>query len=225
MALMQQNRLMPADISGLLLAATFCSMLLTPLLLRAAPRVAAHLHRKPNEEAQLDQISALNAGLSGHVVICGYGRVGQSIGRFLRREGQAFVALDDDPVIIQEANGGDPGTRRQECQQYVAIDNSHAPGQRQRQQEGQHYRHPASPWGWHLVGAALVGYVHEAATQCVTANRRRQEQRDHEDAKQQGKRLHPWPCSRYQRAVSRRASSTLTGGVHPSRRSVLSMSN
>ncbi|WLH11139.1 monovalent cation:proton antiporter-2 (CPA2) family protein [Pseudomonas hefeiensis] len=107
MALMQQNRLMPADISGLLLAATFCSMLLTPLLLRAAPRIAARLHRKPNEEAQLDQISALNADLSGHVVICGYGRVGQSIGRFLRRENQAFVALDDDPVIIQEASVGE----------------------------------------------------------------------------------------------------------------------
>jgi CPA2 family monovalent cation:H+ antiporter-2 len=107
MALMQQNRLMPADISGLLLAATFCSMLLTPLLLRAAPRIAARLHRKPNEEAQLDQISALNADLSGHVVICGYGRVGQSIGRFLRRERQAFVALDDDPVIIQEASVGE----------------------------------------------------------------------------------------------------------------------
>lgn len=107
MALMQQNRLMPADISGLLLAATFCSMLLTPLLLRAAPHIAARLHRKPNEEAQLDQISALNADLSGHVVICGYGRVGQSIGRFLRREHQAFVALDDDPVIIQEASVGE----------------------------------------------------------------------------------------------------------------------
>jgi len=107
MALMQQNRLMPADISSLLLAATFCSMLLTPLLLRAAPHIAARLHRKPSEEAQLDQISALNAGLSGHVVICGYGRVGQSIGRFLRREGQAFVALDEDPVIIQEAAVGE----------------------------------------------------------------------------------------------------------------------
>jgi len=107
MALMQQNRLMPADLGGLLLAATFTSMLLTPLLLRAAPGIAARLHRKPNEAAQLDQISALNAGLSNHVIICGYGRVGQSIGRFLRREDQAFVALDDDPVIIQEATVGE----------------------------------------------------------------------------------------------------------------------
>ncbi|MNM91673.1 hypothetical protein D3C81_1039790 [compost metagenome] len=88
-------------------------------------------------------------------------------------------------MIIQETNGGDPGARRQEGQQYVTIDNSHAPGQRQGQQEGQHYRHTPAPWGWYLVGAALVRYVHEAATQCVTTNRRRQEQRDHEDAKQQ----------------------------------------
>ncbi|NWA00052.1 monovalent cation:proton antiporter-2 (CPA2) family protein [Pseudomonas gingeri] len=107
MAQMQQNQLMPADISGLLLAATFCSMVLTPLLLRAAPRIAARLHRKPNQEAQLEEISALNAELHGHVVICGYGRVGQSIGRFLRREQQRFVALDDDPVRVREAAAGE----------------------------------------------------------------------------------------------------------------------
>jgi len=103
MAQMQQNNLMPADLGALLLAATFCSMLLTPLMLRAAPRIAAALHRKPNEEAQIEQISALNAGLDQHVVICGYGRVGQSIGRFMRNAGQPYIALDNDPVRIQEA--------------------------------------------------------------------------------------------------------------------------
>ncbi|MHC8301056.1 cation:proton antiporter [Pseudomonas sp. ZS1P83] len=103
MAQMQLNKLMPADLGGLLLAATFCSMLVTPLLLRAAPRIATRLHRKPNEEAKLEEISALNAGLHSHVVICGYGRVGQSIGRFLRYEHQPYIALDSDPVRVQEA--------------------------------------------------------------------------------------------------------------------------
>lgn len=107
MAQMQQSKLMPAEISGLLLAATFCSMLLTPLLLRAAPAIALRLHRKPNQEARLEEITALNAELQGHVVICGYGRVGQSIGRFLRQERQAFIALDDDPVRVQEAAAGE----------------------------------------------------------------------------------------------------------------------
>ncbi|WP_213940783.1 monovalent cation:proton antiporter-2 (CPA2) family protein [Pseudomonas sp. dw_612] len=107
MAQMQQNKLMPADLGGLLLAATFCSMLVTPLLLRAAPSIAARLHRKPNEEAKLEEISALNAGLHGHVVICGYGRVGQSIGRFLHNAQLTYIALDNDPVRVQEAAAGE----------------------------------------------------------------------------------------------------------------------
>nr|WP_256348869.1 monovalent cation:proton antiporter-2 (CPA2) family protein [Pseudomonas sp. PDM24] len=103
MTQMQQNKLMPADFGGLLLAATFCSMLVTPLLLRAAPHIATRLHHKPNEEAELEKISALNAGLHNHVVICGYGRVGQSIGRVLRNVDQPYIALDTDPVRVQEA--------------------------------------------------------------------------------------------------------------------------
>lgn len=103
MAQMQINALIPPDIAGYLLAATFCSMLLTPLLLRAAPRIAASLHRKPNQEIELEAIAAHSAELHGHVVMCGYGRVGQSIGRFLHRENKAFIALDYDPQRIEEA--------------------------------------------------------------------------------------------------------------------------
>ncbi|WP_322844302.1 monovalent cation:proton antiporter-2 (CPA2) family protein [Pseudomonas sp. B33.4] len=107
MAQMQQNSMMPEALGDLLLAATFCSMLLTPLLLRAAPRIAAVLHRKPNQEAQIEEISALNADLNQHVVICGYGRVGQSIGRFMRNARQSYIALDNDPVRVQEAASGE----------------------------------------------------------------------------------------------------------------------
>ncbi|SDS66058.1 monovalent cation:H+ antiporter-2, CPA2 family [Pseudomonas sp. Z003-0.4C(8344-21)] len=107
MAQMQQNRMLPEGLGDLLLAATFCSMLLTPLLLRAAPRIAAALHRKPNQEAQIEEISALNADLNQHVVICGYGRVGQSIGRFMSNARQPYIALDNDPVRVQEATHGE----------------------------------------------------------------------------------------------------------------------
>ncbi|POA76012.1 monovalent cation:proton antiporter-2 (CPA2) family protein [Pseudomonas sp. DP16D-R1] len=103
MAQMQQNDLMPAGLGSLLLAATFCSMVVTPSLLRAAPWIATHLHRKPNEEVKLEEISALNAEVQGHVVICGYGRVGQSIGRILHKARQPYIALDNDPVRVREA--------------------------------------------------------------------------------------------------------------------------
>ena len=103
MAQMQLNSLIPPDFAAYLLAATFCSMLLTPLLLRAAPKIAARLHRQSYEEAELEEITAQSAELHDHVVMCGYGRVGQSIGRFLSREHKDFVALDYDPDRIQEA--------------------------------------------------------------------------------------------------------------------------
>nr|WP_186353032.1 monovalent cation:proton antiporter-2 (CPA2) family protein [Pseudomonas gessardii] len=121
MAQMQLSNMLPGEISSLLLAATFCSMLLTPLLLRAAPAIALRLHRKPNQQVQLEAITALNAELRGHVLICGYGRVGQSIGRFLRREQQAFIALDDDPERVQEAATEDSSVHYGDCRRGALL--------------------------------------------------------------------------------------------------------
>lgn len=129
MAQMQQSNLLPAELGQLLLAATFCSMLVTPLLLRAAPAVALRLHRKPNEEIHLEEIEAQSADIKGHVIICGYGRVGQSIGRFLRREHLPFIALDDDPVRVQEAAAGENcvhygDSRRGELLEAIGLERS-----------------------------------------------------------------------------------------------------
>jgi CPA2 family monovalent cation:H+ antiporter-2 len=49
------------------------------------------------------------AELRDHVIICGYGRIGQNVGRFLGEEGIPFVALDLDPVRVRDAHtGGEP---------------------------------------------------------------------------------------------------------------------
>ncbi|SDS72128.1 monovalent cation:proton antiporter family protein [Pseudomonas oryzae] len=103
----QQVDLLPAELGGLVLAATFCSMAVTPLLLRNAPRIAARLGQHPLAESNAEDIASACAGHDQHVLICGFGRVGQSIGRFLRREGIPFVALDSDPVRVQEAAAGE----------------------------------------------------------------------------------------------------------------------
>ena len=121
MAQMQQSRLIPDEFNGLLLAVTFCSMLLTPLLLRAAPSIALRLHHKPNQQVQLEAITALNAELRDHAVICGYGRVGQSIGRFLHREQQAFIALDDNPERVQEAATEDSSVHYGDCRRGALL--------------------------------------------------------------------------------------------------------
>jgi len=41
--------------------------------------------------------------LHDHVIICGYGRSGQYLGRFLREEAIPYIALDIDPARVLEA--------------------------------------------------------------------------------------------------------------------------
>lgn len=103
LAQMRQNDMLPADLGSVILTATFCSMVITPPLLRAAPHMARRLHRSPREATELAAVNASSSSLHDHVVICGYGRVGQSIGRALRSAEQPYIALDMDPVQVQEA--------------------------------------------------------------------------------------------------------------------------
>ena len=100
-------RMLAADTASLLLTITFCSMLLTPLLLRGAPYLATRWRPRQHQHSPIEEIAAAGAALQQHVLICGYGRVGQTIGRFLRLEGIPFLALDDDPVRVQEASAGE----------------------------------------------------------------------------------------------------------------------
>ena len=115
MTQVQQAQLLPDAYAKLLLAATFCSMALTPLLLRAAPLLAARLQRRAGQNTPREDISQATARVHGHVVLCGYGRVGQSIGRFLHLEQQGFIALDDDPVRVQEAAAGERNVYYGDC--------------------------------------------------------------------------------------------------------------
>ncbi|MDN6322339.1 MAG: NAD-binding protein, partial [Halomonas sp.] len=54
-----------------------------------------HLHDADRPDA--------NNHYQHHVIICGYGRTGQVISRFLEHEAIPFVALDMDPTIVKEA--------------------------------------------------------------------------------------------------------------------------
>src|SRR5690606_36461649 len=41
--------------------------------------------------------------LEDHVIICGYGRVGQTLARFLEYEAIRYVGIDVDPIRLKEA--------------------------------------------------------------------------------------------------------------------------
>jgi CPA2 family monovalent cation:H+ antiporter-2 len=84
-----------------LLAATVVSMVLSPLLIRHNGRLAELIFPRstlapiPNQ----DNVS----GQRDHVIICGFGRVGQNLARVLERQGFTYVALDSDPRAVELA--------------------------------------------------------------------------------------------------------------------------
>ena len=94
------------------LASVLLSMVAAPLLIRHNLAIARRLVGGPpasEQEAAPSVTPAITAGLSGHVIICGYGRIGQSVGHFLEEERIRFVALDLDPYRVREAHlAGEP---------------------------------------------------------------------------------------------------------------------
>ena len=94
------------------LTSVLFSMIGAPFLIRynhaLARWLTASSPRPPVEEAL--RIKARTAGdFREHVIICGYGRIGQSVGRFLDEERISFVALDLDPARVREAHrAGEP---------------------------------------------------------------------------------------------------------------------
>ena len=94
------------------LAVIVVSMLMGPLLIRYNRRLAERLFPESeiedHDRLQHD-IGRHQVHLEEHVVIVGYGRVGQNVARLLEPEGFEFVALDLDPVRVRHAReAGDP---------------------------------------------------------------------------------------------------------------------
>lgn len=87
------------------LAGSLLSMLLTPVLLANSERIV--LYFVASEWTQramaLHQLAVKTMATQGHVIVCGYGRSGQALVRFLEREGVSFVALDADPERVRQA--------------------------------------------------------------------------------------------------------------------------
>ncbi len=73
------------------------SMVTTPLLLGLDDFLRGRLKKR---EPAFDELPDKR----GHVVIAGYGRVGQVVGRVLNAKGIPYTALDDDPDQVQLVN-------------------------------------------------------------------------------------------------------------------------
>jgi CPA2 family monovalent cation:H+ antiporter-2 len=102
--------LFSAEASQPILAAVIVSMLIAPLLIRRSGAIAAAVFPARGGQASHDdekRIAAALHGVRGHVLVCGYGRVGTQLTRILTARGVRSVALDTDPGRVK--TGWDAG--------------------------------------------------------------------------------------------------------------------
>lgn len=105
LALGLQTKLIDGNALQLVLSVAVLSMLVAPFLIQNNGRIARALVKSytRNSIKVVDQIQEHSQDLRDHVIICGYGRSGQYLGRFLREENIPYVALDMDASRVQEA--------------------------------------------------------------------------------------------------------------------------
>jgi CPA2 family monovalent cation:H+ antiporter-2 len=110
--LVLRHELLDPAIVQPLLAATVLSMGLSPLIIRHNRRITRIILREsgnPQTEAMRQERITLAVADREHVVICGFGRVGQNIARVLEQNGFEYIALDVDPYRIRVGRQvGDP---------------------------------------------------------------------------------------------------------------------
>jgi CPA2 family monovalent cation:H+ antiporter-2 len=77
------------------------SMLVTPLLAKLGMVLSYQIERRA--AVAVDEVPEETENLSGHVVIAGYGRVGEAVAKRLAGEGKSYIAIDLDPHRIAQA--------------------------------------------------------------------------------------------------------------------------
>ena len=112
LTLLLRDRLIATEVAQVLLTVVALSMLLGPLIVRYNGRAADVLLRRRSAvptEVALETAATRELAQREHVIVCGFGRVGQNLARVLERRGFEFVAIDMDPYRVRDARqAGDP---------------------------------------------------------------------------------------------------------------------
>ena len=99
--------LLPNETGNILLTAAVLSMSLTPFMIKFNGKIAKFIHKDSysnNHQEIENTIIEESKYLSDHVILCGFGRVGQTVERFLHKANHPFVVLDMDIKRVREAH-------------------------------------------------------------------------------------------------------------------------
>ena len=103
LALALQNSLISAEMSSILVSIGVLSMAITPYLINQSARFATKLSGQDISEDLQYNNQVKTSCQESHIVILGFGRVGQSVARMLKLEALEYQAIDFDPIRVQES--------------------------------------------------------------------------------------------------------------------------
>jgi CPA2 family monovalent cation:H+ antiporter-2 len=108
LALAREEHVIGAHAFQIILAASLFSMMLAPFIIKYNGRIARYLSKSYNRNSDdtVQAIQSLGLTLKDHVILCGYGRSGQYLGRFLKEENIPFIAIDIDSSRVNDAASG-----------------------------------------------------------------------------------------------------------------------
>ncbi|MBK7899195.1 MAG: cation:proton antiporter [Azonexus sp.] len=97
---------MPKIVEQVVLTALVLSMLAAPFIVQYSEKLVMRFVASEwlLRSMQLTSIAAQSMTTEKHVILCGFGRNGQYLARFLTQEGVNYVALDLDPDRVREAS-------------------------------------------------------------------------------------------------------------------------
>lgn len=105
LTLAQKGNLVPPALLNPILAGMVLSMLATPFIVMHTNRIVMKLVSSEwlQQSLQMTTIARKSINANRHVIICGYGRCGQNLGRMLEQEQIPYLALDLDPDRVRQA--------------------------------------------------------------------------------------------------------------------------
>lgn len=91
---------------GLVVGTTAATLLLTPLILKIAPNLLHRMEQSPRFSTLLqghapELVGVENTELIDHVVVAGFGRVGQMLVRMLYFQGHPVLVIDTNEAVLQ----------------------------------------------------------------------------------------------------------------------------
>jgi len=99
LALARSNDLIPSSVNQIMIITIVLSMILTPFVLKNIKKLADMLHKEP---IGLRERALQSGTYQDHIIICGYGPIGQKLVKKFKERKLLYVVLEHDVKVVDK---------------------------------------------------------------------------------------------------------------------------